>query len=159
MTLEDRIDAALDECGLDYLGTTKRQAVEAIASAVSPPKNGIYIASKVKHADRWRFLRDKLGYPIISTWIDEAGEGQSKDLGDLWQRCITEASSAKVLVVNRELGETLKGAWIEMGAALAVGVPILAIGIEEFTVAKDSRIRHFPHTREAMAEALRIAQH
>lgn len=120
-------------------------------------RNGIYITSKTKHADQWRLLRDKLGYPVISTWIDEAGEGQSKDLADLWDRCIREASTAKVLVIYRESDEVLKGGWIELGAALASGVTVLAVGIEGFTVAKDRRIRHFPHQRDAFDEAYRLA--
>lgn len=120
-------------------------------SAAPPPsdrndalaRKGIYFASKVKHARRWRLLRDQVGYPIISTWIDEAGEGQSKDMADLWRRCIAEASTAEVLVINCDPGEVLKGGWIELGAALASNVPVLAVGIEAFTIASDKRIEHF----------------
>jgi len=54
------------------------------------PKSGIYIASKSKHAPQWRALRDS-GVPIISTWIDEAGEGETLDWTALWKRCIHEA--------------------------------------------------------------------
>lgn len=114
-------------------------------------RRGIYIASKVAHAARWRKLR-LIGYPIISSWIDEAGAGESKDLSDLWQRCIREASSAEVLVLNRDPNEILKGGWIELGAALATGVPVMAVGIEEFTVAHDKRIRHFPSITAVMEE-------
>ena len=116
-------------------------------------KRGIYIASKTKHARRWRYLRDKVGEPIISTWIDEAGEGQSADLDDLWRRCISEAAGASLLIVYREAGEVLKGAWVEMGAALAVGVPVYAIGLEEFTIAKHRPITHFPDMKAAIAAA------
>lgn len=112
--------------------------------------SGIYMASKIAHATRWRLLRDKVGYPVISTWIDEAGEGESQDLSDLWRRCISEASTADVLVLVRENDEVLKGAWIELGAALASGVPVIAIGIEQFTVAHDRRIRHVQTVRAAM---------
>jgi hypothetical protein len=113
-------------------------------------KRGIYIASKTKHADRWRFLRDHVGEPIISTWIDEAGQGESGDLADLWRRCIDEASRARILILYREPEEVLKGGWIELGAALASGVTVFAVGIEEFTVAKDARIRHFPDMKAAI---------
>ena len=112
----------------------------------APTRKGIYFASKVVHARRWRLLRDKIGYPIISTWIDEAEQGQSQDLADLWRRCVAEASSAEVLVFNAEPGELFKGAWIELGAALSSGVPVLGVGldkIEGLTVAHDPRIRHF----------------
>lgn len=119
---------------------------------------GIYIASKTKHADRWRFLRDQIGEPIISTWIDEAGPGESRDLSDLWRRCINEASTADVLIIYREAGEELKGAWVELGAALASAVKVFAVGIEEFTVARDSRIRHFPSMKQAIAATRRTPE-
>jgi len=116
-------------------------------------KRGIYIASKTKHADLWRYLRDTIGEPIISTWIDEAGEGQSADLDDLWRRCVAEASSCELLIVYREPGEVLKGAWVEVGAALAVGTPVFAIGLDEFTIAKHKRLTHFPDMKSAIAAA------
>jgi hypothetical protein len=114
-------------------------------------RRGIYIASKTKHAERWRFLRDKIGEPIISTWIDEAGPGESADLHDLWQRCITEASGCRVLVVYREPEDVLKGAWVEVGAALASGVPVYAVGLDEFTIAQFRGITHFPDMKSAIA--------
>lgn len=113
----------------------------------------IYIASKTAHAHRWRLLRDKIGEPIISTWIDEAGAGESSDLDDLWRRCVAEASSCDVLIVYREPGEVLKGAWVEVGAALAHGKPVYAIGLDEFTIAKHKRLTHFADMKEAIAAA------
>lgn len=112
----------------------------------------IYIASKTKHADRWRYLRT-MGEPIISTWIDEAGAGESGDLSDLWLRCIREASTCRLLILYREPEDVLKGGWIEMGAALAHGVPVFAVGIRDFTVANHPGIRHFASMKDAIAEA------
>ncbi len=120
---------------------------------------GIYIASKTRHAARWRFLRDQVGEPIISTWIDEAGAGESADLADLWRRCILEASTAEVLILYRESDDVLKGGWVELGAALASGVTVFAVGIEEFTIAHDKRIRHFPSMKEAIAAARELRGH
>jgi hypothetical protein len=94
--------------------------------------DGIYIASKTKHAGLWIELRNR--YPIISTWIDEAGVGETSDWPDLWNRCISEASMASALVLYKEKEEILKGAWVEVGAALAYGVPVFAVGIEDFSV-------------------------
>lgn len=119
-------------------------------------RHGIYIASKMKHADRWRFLRDKVGEPIISTWIDEAGEGESSDLHDLWRRCLTEASSCQVLIAYREKDEVLKGGWVEIGAALSSGIPVYAVGLEEFTIAKYRGITHFPDMKSAIAASRTI---
>jgi len=112
----------------------------------------IYIASKTKHAALWRDLR-AAGAPIISTWIDEAGEGESADLNDLWKRCITESTECDFLICYREPNDVLKGAWVEIGAALATGIPVLAIGLEEFTIAKYERIQHFPSLADAFKAA------
>jgi hypothetical protein len=87
----------------------------------------IYIASKTRHAERWRALRDG-GCPIISTWIDEAGPGETDDMGDLWRRCVSEASLADVTVVYSEPDDVLKGALVEVGAALASGRKVVVVG-------------------------------
>jgi len=87
----------------------------------------IYIASKVAHAPKWRAYRTE-GWPIVSTWIDEAGEGESSDLADLTLRCIEEAVSCTHLILYREHDEILKGALLECGAALANNVPVYYVG-------------------------------
>lgn len=92
-----------------------------------PPDRKIYIASKVTHAARWLDLRED-GWPIISTWIDEAGEGESKSLADLTLRCIAEAASSTHFILFTEEDEILKGALLECGAALANEVPVYCVG-------------------------------
>lgn len=77
----------------------------------------IYIASKVMYADKWRKLRDG-GVNIISTWIDQAGAGQSPSLSQLAIACIYESRCCDGMIVYRESWDLLKGAFIEMGAAL-----------------------------------------
>lgn len=86
---------------------------------------GIYVASKTAHAPMWRDLRER-GTPIVSTWIDEAGAGETPARSDLWRRCVVEASTADALVLYQGPGEVLKGALVEAGAALARGVPVHA---------------------------------
>ena len=119
--------------------------------SVPATKSGIYIASKTRHADRWRFLRDMIGEPIISTWIDEAGEGESADLHDLWSRCLSEAANCRLLIAYRERDEIFKGGWVEIGAALSSNIPVYAVGLEEFTIAKYRGIQHFPDMKSAIA--------
>lgn len=113
----------------------------------------IYIASKTTHGPRWRELRSA-GAPFNSTWIDEAEAGATSDWQDLWMRCISEASAADVLIVYREPGETLKGAWVEVGAALASDKLVFAVGCEDFS------IRHHPYFVECptLEDALRAAE-
>lgn len=89
---------------------------------------GIYVASKTKHAPMWRTLRKYAVAPIISTWIDEAGAGESSDIPDLAKRCIDEASRAAATVLYCEPGEVLKGALMEVGAALASGRMVYSVG-------------------------------
>jgi hypothetical protein len=113
---------------------------------------GIYTASKTKHAHLWKDLR-AAGAPIISTWIDEAGEGASADLHDLWDRCITESRCCKALIVYREPQDVLKGAWVEIGAALAAGKPVYAVGLDGFTISNYRGIKHF----KSLADAFKAA--
>lgn len=96
-------------------------------------KKGIYIASKIKHGEKWKKLREK-GLDISSTWINESGVGETKDFTDLWIRCINEVSSSKALILYREPHEELKGAWVEVGAAIVSNIPIFAVGIHDFTI-------------------------
>lgn len=89
----------------------------------------VYTASKTKHAENWRNLRDVIGVDVISTWIDEAGPGETTSFEDLWLRCVGEASEADVLLLYMEPGEILKGALVEAGAALASGKTVYAVGL------------------------------
>jgi len=92
-----------------------------------PTAEGIYIASRTRHASKW-LEAQRNGVPVISTWIDEAGPGESASMSDLWRRCINEAGAARALVLYREDGEPLKGALTETGAALLAGRTVFAVG-------------------------------
>jgi hypothetical protein len=105
----------------------KALALVDAALAANEARRGIYVASKVVHAEMWRQARAN-GLPIIATWIDEAGEGQTADYAELAGRCIREATSAHAVILFCQPGEVLKGALIEVGAALAVGIPVHAVG-------------------------------
>jgi hypothetical protein len=95
---------------------------------VSDRKAGVYIASKTMHAHRWIALRDS-GVCTSSTWIDEAGEGETADYAELAQRCFSEIENSTALLLYCESGEILKGAIVEAGAALMIGVPVLCVGV------------------------------
>lgn len=115
---------------------------------------GIYIASKaVAHGPRWRALREQ-GLPILSSWIDESDPGLTLDWPDLWHRCLTEVAKSSALIVYLEPGEVLKGAWIEVGAALALGIPVIGVGIEEHSIAKSGKIRIAEDLDTAIAIAM-----
>jgi hypothetical protein len=87
--------------------------------------SGIYVASKAKHGDFWRTLRDQ-GYPICSTWIDECKLGRNAT--EFWSRVINEVSTADALVHLLYQREVPKDALVEVGAALASAVPVFWVG-------------------------------
>jgi hypothetical protein len=88
----------------------------------------VYVASRVKRAPMWREIRDAKAIGIVSSWIDEAGEGETADLGELWQRIFGEVSAASALILYAETEDfPLKGALVEVGMALALGKPIFAV--------------------------------
>lgn len=91
----------------------------------------LYIASKSEHGTKWQAMRHVLagvGVEIVSTWIDESGPGESADMTDLWVRCIAEAASCDLLVAVHHGGEIWKGAFVEIGAALAHARPVYVVG-------------------------------
>lgn len=126
---ESIYDAGYTRWQMDKDVLTVDEIAELLAAASVPvtERHGLYIASKTKHAAKWKALRES-GVPIISTWIDEAGEGETVSYEDLWRRCIAESKSAAAFIVYAEPGETLKGALVEMGAAIAAGTPVFSVG-------------------------------
>ena len=79
-----------------------------------------YVCSRVKHAPYWIALREK-GISIVSSWIDEAGDNETEDFGELWKRIESEIYSdcnALLMMVYPE-DFPLKGALVEVGIALA----------------------------------------
>lgn len=120
------------------------------------PCRGVYIASKARHAPRWLALR-AAGLPVISTWIDEAGEGESASLADLWRRCIAESASAAALLLYHEPGDEQKGAYVEVGAALASGVPVFVVGEPPGSWVNHALVTRCVSLSEASEKALAIA--
>ena len=84
-------------------------------------------ASLPARPEMWRDLRSR-GANIISTWIDEAGEGETQDFRQLWGRIQHEVASADRLVLYVEPEDfPLKGALIEVGMALALNIPVWVV--------------------------------
>lgn len=114
----------------------------------------IYIASKTVHAAKWRELRND-DVQIISTWIDEAGPGETKSFSDLWFRCVKEASEADATIIYREPGEILKGAFIEVGAALANDKFVYAVGCSEFSFIHHNNVSQYETFEQALNAAIK----
>jgi nucleoside 2-deoxyribosyltransferase len=119
----------------------------------------IYVASEVKHASLWLSARAD-GYPIISTWIDEAGPGETPSLAALWERIVPEVLSADAFVIFRDgFDEILKGAYVELGIALAAGLPIYAVGFDDAHAPSFMQHPQIRKTYQSIAAALDAAMH
>lgn len=107
---------------------------EAEARLSGRPAGGtraeIYVASRASIQERsamWRQLRDD-GVPIISSWIDEAGPGQTASMEKLWERIQQEVAQCCGLILYAEQGDLpLKGAFIEAGMALAMNKTVAVV--------------------------------
>lgn len=119
----DRAATQIRRC--DYI--MARSTLLEVLADTDTPRQGYYVASRTIHAPRWKELREQ-GAPITASWIDEAGEGQSGDYGELSQRCLDEIRRSRALIIYCEEGELLKGAIIEAGAALMAGTPVIQVG-------------------------------
>lgn len=118
----------------------------------------IYVASKTRHAPMWRQYK-AAGAPINSSWIYEAEPGQTKSFTDLWKRCVDEAGDALVLIVYAEDGDVLKGAFVEMGVALATGATVLAVGLPDtLSVLAHPLVEKHSTVDVAMVRALQIVR-
>lgn len=100
----------------------------------------VYIASKANHRATWRSIRDLLvagdePVRINSRWIDVAdrytADPQGLDYTLLWTHCIEDVINCDVLICYVDRGETLKGALIEVGVALASNKRIVLLGNRE----------------------------
>jgi hypothetical protein len=124
--------------------------------APAPPR-GIYVASRTRHAARWRALRSD-GVPIASTWIDDAGADAITSLGGHWVRAIAEAKAAAALVAFAGPGETLQhGSLVEVGVALGHGVPVFVAGGTSGTWVCHPLVTVCSSLEEAIAHAWTVA--
>lgn len=81
----------------------------------------IYVCSRTKHAPMWRRMAD--GFPIGCSWIHHEGEADST----LWDNIVNEvAKSTAVVIYARPEDFPLKGAFVEVGVALCMGIPVYA---------------------------------
>lgn len=120
----------------------------------------VYVASKSSHAEMWQGWRKvghTSGFRITSSWIDEAGPGESI-LPNLWRNCITEARDAEYLVAYHETGEEWKGAFVEIGAHLAGGGRVLLVGDPPGSWVNHPEVRRVDSTYEAF-DLIATGQH
>jgi hypothetical protein len=102
---------------------------EGVAGANAEAK-GLYVASRATIPERsamWRKLREQ-GVPINSTWIDEAGDGETACFTELWERITSEISRSAALILYAEASDfPLKGALTEAGIAIGMGKQVAVV--------------------------------
>jgi hypothetical protein len=75
----------------------------------------------------WRRIRE-CGTLINSSWIDEAGEDETGDFGELWTRIVGEIARSEMLILYAEQNDfPLKGAFVEVGIALGMSLPVRVV--------------------------------
>lgn len=84
----------------------------------------IYVASKTKYADTWKQLREQ-GLGIISSWIDEAGQGETVNPAVSFLRFCREVKDSSLFVLFAMKEDVMKGAYIELGIAIAEEIPVI----------------------------------
>ena len=90
-------------------------------------KPRIYTSSRVKHAPMWKSLRAS-GENIISSWIDQAGPGETPSLSELWVHILEEIADSDYMILYVEPDDfPLKGAFVEVGMALGLGLAVVVV--------------------------------
>jgi hypothetical protein len=89
----------------------------------------VYVASKASYGPRWQLWRERWRAElphvrVVSSWIDISGPGEGLD----WALFLHEAKRCDVLIAEYHSGEEWNGAFVEIGAALAVGADVICIG-------------------------------
>lgn len=90
-----------------------------------------YCAGKIWHAPKFQMLRDVVGLPVRSRWIDLE---QDSDIvqnrkGELWQQCYEDVRDSDfVLLYAEDQTEEQRGALVEVGMAYGMDKRVYAIG-------------------------------
>ena len=95
----------------------------------------IYTASKLRHAPKWRDICDKNSNFIFhARWLKHTRIGTPdgpEHAPAFWLQDQQDVKDSDALIVYAEKGDKLRGALVEVGMALAYGVPVILIGEHE----------------------------
>lgn len=122
----------------------------------------VYTASKLHYFRLWLTFREDPDWDFAhftASWPSIAHLEQEQPSPDLfreaWLRDISEIKESDFLLVYGTEREVLKGALVEAGAAIAFGIPVLAVGLDEQTWTHHPGVRCFGSLREARQYLLR----
>jgi hypothetical protein len=94
----------------------------------------VYIASKIKYAPRLCDLRyewKQHGIDLHARWFDQAAHEESatpEDFHIFWMVDQHDVETSRALIVYAEPGDELRGALVEVGIAIANGIPVFIAG-------------------------------
>lgn len=113
----------------------------------------VYIASKSRHWPFWAALR-AAGINVRAGWIDAEFNRTAEELSadawsNHWAMCISEASSADIVLVYARADERQMGALVELGAGLASGAQVYLVSDHEWSVRHHPRVRCFTSLEQA----------
>ena len=111
----------------------------------------VYVASKSCHAAWWRQWRDEAserGTTVVSSWID--CDGEPDDLAAHWSVCIADVAASDLLIAMHYDAEMWKGAYVEIGAALALDIPVYVVGSPPGSWVNHPRVYRIKHPNEAI---------
>lgn len=120
----------LEELAAWRMGDQAHKAWLRLNPGYPRTRNGAYIASRASIPARsasWRRLRE-VGWIINSSWIDAISENEATDLSVLWVRIEAEIRCSERLILYVEPDDLpLKGAFVEVGMAIASGVKVYVV--------------------------------
>lgn len=99
----------------------------------------VYCASRLQHRPIWLERKPALlerGINLFPTWLTLPDAVPDK--AQLWLTCISEVKAADAFLLYLEPEDTLRGAIVEYGAALASGIPCFIVGVD-----LNARVRSF----------------
>lgn len=91
----------------------------------------IYLASKLKHAERWRQLANDnprhtftARWPYIVGYVDDS----PKNANNFWEHDFNDIDFCDALIVVADPDDVLRGALVEVGYAIAKGKHVIVVG-------------------------------
>lgn len=113
----------------------------------------VYIASKLRHAARFRAMREHwsaCGIDLHARWFDQAeielaSEPTPEDFHIFWLVDEEDVKSSDAVVIFGEADDKLRGALVEAGIAIGAGILTIVVGdSEDF-----GSWQHHPHVVRA----------
>lgn len=91
----------------------------------------VYTATKIKHRDLFRKLREEwTEFHFTATWLDMKliSDFDAVECVKGWAQNEIDVAASAVTLVYAEQGDILRGALVEAGIAIGVGARVISVG-------------------------------